>query len=92
MALLLGCVQRVFYPDVHRATIGALAAEGYEVLAPARPDCCGALELHSGREEVAVARAQATIAAFDELGVDHVVTSAAGCGSAMKDYGAPARQ
>ena len=87
VALLLGCVQRVFYPDVHLATIGALAAEGYEVLAPALPQCCGALELHSGREEVAVARAWATIAAFDKLGVDHVVTSAAGCGSAMKDYG-----
>ena len=87
VALLLGCVQRVFYPDVHRATIQALAAEGYEVLAPSLPECCGALELHSGREEAAVARAQATIEAFDQLGVDHVLTSAAGCGSAMKDYG-----
>ncbi|HEY1523854.1 MAG TPA: heterodisulfide reductase-related iron-sulfur binding cluster [Solirubrobacteraceae bacterium] len=87
VALLLGCVQRVFYPDVHRVTIQALAAEGYEVLAPALPECCGALELHSGREEAALARARATIAAFDELGVDHVLTSAAGCGSAMKDYG-----
>ncbi len=35
VGLLLGCVQRVFYPDVHRATIAALAAEGFEVLAPA---------------------------------------------------------
>jgi glycolate oxidase iron-sulfur subunit len=80
-------VQRIFYPDVHRATIQTLAAEGFEVLAPALPECCGALELHSGREEVAVARAQATIAAFEQLGVEHVLTSAAGCGSAMKDYG-----
>ena len=34
VALLLGCVQRVFYADVHRATIRTLAAEGFEVLAP----------------------------------------------------------
>ena len=34
-----------------------------------------------------MSRAQATISALDGLGVDHVVTSAAGCGSAMKDYG-----
>jgi glycolate oxidase iron-sulfur subunit len=87
VALLQGCVQRVFYPEVHRATIAVLAAEGYEVLAPELPECCGALELHSGQERSAVARARATIAAFERLGVDYVVTNAAGCGSAMKDYG-----
>jgi glycolate oxidase iron-sulfur subunit len=88
VALLLGCVQRVFFADVHRATISVLAAEGFEVLAAAQPDCCGALELHAGEEDAAVRRAQATIAAFDRLGpLDHVVVNAAGCGSAMKDYG-----
>jgi glycolate oxidase iron-sulfur subunit len=88
VGLLLGCVQRVFFPDVHRATIGALAAEGFEVLAPALPDCCGALELHSGEEEAASARAAATIEAFDALGeLDHIVINAAGCGAAMKEYG-----
>lgn len=87
VGLLLGCVQRVFYPEVHRATVSVLAAEGFEVLAPRAPDCCGALELHSGGEEAAVRRARETIAAFDALGVDHVVVNAAGCGSAMKEYG-----
>src|SRR5581483_7104960 len=88
VGLLLGCVQRVFFADVHRATIGALAAEGYEVLAPEAPDCCGALELHSGEEEAALARARATVAAFASLGeLDHVVLNAAGCGAAMKEYG-----
>jgi len=87
VGLLLGCVQRVFYPHVHQATIGVLAAEGFEVLAPRVPDCCGALEFHSGEEESATARARATIAAFNELGLDYVVTNAAGCGSAMKEYG-----
>jgi glycolate oxidase iron-sulfur subunit len=88
VALLLGCVQRVFYPAVHRATISALAAEGFEVLAPAAPDCCGALEFHAGEEEAAAARASATVAAFASLGeLDHVVVNAAGCGSSMKGYG-----
>jgi glycolate oxidase iron-sulfur subunit len=86
--LLLGCVQRVFYPEVHRATIGVLAAEGFEVLATRAPDCCGALELHGGAEEAAVRRARATIAAFHRAGeADHIVVNAAGCGSAMKEYG-----
>ncbi|MEA2160046.1 MAG: glycolate oxidase iron-sulfur subunit, partial [Solirubrobacteraceae bacterium] len=88
VGLLLGCVQRVFFGEVHQATVGALAAEGFEVLAPAAPDCCGALELHSGEEEAALARAAATVAAFSALGpLDHVVVNAAGCGAAMKEYG-----
>ena len=87
VGLLLGCVQRVFYPAVHRATVHVLSAEGFEVVAPALPDCCGALEFHSGAEGPAARRAQATMAAFTEAGVDHVVVNAAGCGSAMKEYG-----
>jgi glycolate oxidase iron-sulfur subunit len=88
VGVLLGCVQRVFYADVQRATIATLAAEGFEVFAPQMPECCGALEMHSGEEPAAVTRAEATIAAFDAIaGLDYVVTSAAGCGSAMKEYG-----
>jgi glycolate oxidase iron-sulfur subunit len=88
VGLLLGCVQRVFYPQVHLATVRALAAEGFEVLAPRVPDCCGALELHAGEEEAAFARAGATVAAFAGLGeLDHIVVNAAGCGAAMKEYG-----
>ncbi len=34
VGLLQGCVQRVFYPHVHQATVAVLAAEGFEVLAP----------------------------------------------------------
>ncbi len=87
VGLLLGCVQRVFYPGVHRATVHALSAEGFEVVAPRLPDCCGALEFHSGEEASAVRRAQETMAAFTRAGVDHVIVNAAGCGSAMKEYG-----
>ncbi len=88
VGLLLGCVQRVFYPQVHEATVGVLAEEGFEVYAPRLPECCGALEFHSGEEEAAAARARATIDAFSQLPeLDHVVVNAAGCGSAMKEYG-----
>jgi glycolate oxidase iron-sulfur subunit len=86
VGLLLGCVQRVFYPQVHEATIRTLAAEGFDVIAPPAPDCCGALELHGGEEEAALARARATIASFP-ADLDFIVVNAAGCGSAMKEYG-----
>jgi glycolate oxidase iron-sulfur subunit len=88
VGLLLGCVQRIFYPHVHRATVQVLAAEGFEVLAPRLPDCCGALEMHGGAEPSAMRRAQETIDAFAGTGnLDYVVINAAGCGSAMKEYG-----
>src|SRR5581483_4561750 len=72
VGLLLGCVQRVFYPEIHLATINALSAEGFEVLTPPAADCCGALELHGGREQAAVSKAAATIAAIPR-DLDHVV-------------------
>ncbi|GAA1874618.1 heterodisulfide reductase-related iron-sulfur binding cluster [Pseudonocardia ailaonensis] len=87
VALLSGCVQDVFFHRVNEATVRVLSAEGLDVLVPRDQQCCGALELHAGREEPALARAKRTIARFEVLGVDHVVANVAGCGSSMKDYG-----
>jgi glycolate oxidase iron-sulfur subunit len=80
-----GCIQRVFFGDVNAATVRVLAAEGWEVHAPRRPRCCGALQLHTGLEDEARELARATIDAYD--GFDHIVVNVAGCGSAMKEYG-----
>ncbi len=85
VALLQGCVQRVFFRDVNLATARVLAAEGYEVSAMREPRCCGALQLHSGYDEEAAELAKRTIDAFEKF--DCVAVNAAGCGSAMKDYG-----
>ena len=87
VALLSGCVQDVFFHRVNEATVRVLAAEGYDVLVPRDQQCCGALELHAGREDPALVRARRTIARFAKLDVDHVVTNVAGCGSSMKEYG-----
>ncbi len=48
VAFMQGCVQRVLFGDVNAATVRVLAAEGFEVHAPRRPRCCGALQFHSG--------------------------------------------
>ena len=85
IALMQGCVQRVFFGDVNTATVRVLAAEGWEVHAPRRPRCCGALQLHTGVEDDARELARATIEAYEDF--DHVVVNVAGCGSAMKEYG-----
>ena len=84
VGFLQGCVQRVFFAGVNRATVEVLAAEGFDVYAPRTPRCCGALQLHSGYDEPAVELAKETIEAFEKC--DTVVVNAAGCGSAMKEY------
>lgn len=85
VGLLQGCVQRVFGHRVNEATRRVLAAEGFEVVAPRLPRCCGALMLHSGYEDEALGLARRLVEAFEDC--DYVVTNAAGCGSSMKDYG-----
>ena len=88
VGLLLGCTQRARHRELHEATLGVLSTEGYEVISPRMPDCCGALELHSGARDHGLRRAQQTIDAFAAVGgVDHIVASAGGCGAALKDYG-----
>jgi glycolate oxidase iron-sulfur subunit len=86
VGLLLGCVQRVLFPQVNAATARVLAAEGCEVVVPAQP-CCGALLVHAGEEEQAVQLARQTIDAFEKAQVDTVIINAAGCGSNVKEYG-----
>jgi glycolate oxidase iron-sulfur subunit len=85
VALMQGCLQRVYFGDVNEATVRVLSAEGFEVHAPRQPRCCGALPLHSGVEPQALDLARRTIAAYESY--DQIVVNVAGCGSAMKDYG-----
>jgi glycolate oxidase iron-sulfur subunit len=88
VAVLTGCVQDAFFSHVNRATARVLAAHGCEVLTPPLQSCCGALEIHAGREAPALDRIRALITQMERMRVDHVVVNTAGCGSAMKEYGA----
>jgi len=88
VGMLTGCVQQVFFPEVNAATARVLAAEGCDVIIPPGQGCCGALSLHAGRAAEAARFAEHTIATFEREGVDLVVVNSAGCGSAMKEYGA----
>jgi glycolate oxidase iron-sulfur subunit len=85
VAMLTGCVQDAFFPQVNAATARVLAAEGCEVLIPRGQGCCGALSVHSGREVEAQRFARRLVDTF--TGADYIVVNSAGCGSAMKDYG-----
>jgi glycolate oxidase iron-sulfur subunit len=85
--LLLGCVQQAFFSHVNAATARVLSAEGCEVVAPPEQCCCGALFVHAGEEARAQELARKTIEAFEKANVETIVINAAGCGSAVKEYG-----
>jgi glycolate oxidase iron-sulfur subunit len=85
VGLLTGCVQRHLYPDVNHDTARLLSVAGFDVVIPRAQGCCGALELHAGRLDDLRGRARALAAAFP-ADLDWIVTNAAGCGSAMREY------
>jgi len=87
VALLLGCVMRVAYGDVHSATARLLARTGAEVVEVSGETCCGALHAHAGAREEARRLARRNIEAFESASVDHIVVDAAGCGAHLKEYG-----
>jgi glycolate oxidase iron-sulfur subunit len=87
VGLITGCVQQVFFGHVNDATVRVLAAEGCDIQAPRSQGCCGALALHSGRDEDARQFARKLIETFERIDVEVVVVNAAGCGSSMKSYG-----
>ena len=85
VALLLGCVQQVLAPEISFAAAHVLAANGVEVQIPPGQGCCGSILLHVGAEADAQAIARRNFEQIPE-DVDAIITTAAGCGSGMKDY------
>ncbi len=85
VVLLLGCVQQVLAPQISYAAAHVLARNGVEVHIPPDQGCCGSILLHVGAESEAkkIARRNFDIIPDD---VDAVITTAAGCGSGIKDY------
>jgi glycolate oxidase iron-sulfur subunit len=97
VGLVLGCVQRLFDPEVNAAAIEVLSANGIEVVIPPAQGCCGAVTHHQG--ELAHTRALATdlMQAFDAVvgeglpagpePLEAVLVAASGCGHTLKQYG-----
>ncbi len=88
VGLLAGCVMQSLFGHTHSSTVRLLTEHGCEVRVPKGAGCCGALLLHNGDKERGLALARRTIDAFDALDVDAVLTNAAGCGAAIREYAA----
>jgi glycolate oxidase iron-sulfur subunit len=85
VGLLRGCVADVLFAEVNAAAVRVLTEFGVTVVVPPGQGCCGALHLHNGAPDAARQLARRNLLAFpDDL--DAVIVTAAGCGSAMKEY------
>jgi glycolate oxidase iron-sulfur subunit len=87
VGLILGCVQRLFNPEVNAATIRVLTANGCEVVIPPAQGCCAALPHHQGQEQQAQTLARQMIDRFESEQLDAVIINASGCGHTLKEYG-----
>ena len=87
VAFFAGCIANVSFSGLQEATVRVLTANGCEVVVPLEQTCCGALSAHAGFREAARELARRNLAAFRLEDFDTIVTNAAGCGSALKEYG-----
>ena len=82
-----GCVMQVAFSAWHEATIRVLQRNGFSITVPSDQGCCGAIAVHAGEEDTGKAFARKNIAAFERSGAAYYIVNAAGCGSALKEYG-----
>ncbi|MFT4570330.1 MAG: glycolate oxidase iron-sulfur subunit [Hyphomicrobiaceae bacterium] len=90
-ALVGRCGADVIAPAINRAAVEVLQRNNVEVVEVAGAGCCGALDLHGGDEDEAraliAANTRALALAIEKEKIDVIVTTAAGCGAAVRDYG-----
>jgi glycolate oxidase iron-sulfur subunit len=91
VALLTGCVQKVISPQINEATIRLLNRHDIEVIVLKSIDCCGSLNHHLGKEQIAKKTFKKNITLwYDEYlnnGLDAIISNTSGCGTTIKDYG-----
>jgi len=91
VALLTGCVQKVISPQINEATIRLLNRHGIEVVVSKGVDCCGSLNHHLGKTDLArrIFRKNISIWYGEYLknGLDAIISNTSGCGTTLKDYG-----
>lgn len=91
IALLTGCVQRVISPQINDATIEILNRHGVEVIVPKQVDCCGSLNHHLGKENLAhksfINNINSWFKWYEEKSLDAILVTTSGCGTTLKDYG-----
>tara|TARA_B100001123_G_C15000409_1_gene903317 strand:+ start:29 stop:865 length:837 start_codon:yes stop_codon:yes gene_type:complete len=91
VALLTGCVQEVISPQINEATIRLLNRHDIEVVVSKGVGCCGSLNHHLGKSDLAHETFKKNISIWYEEylnnGLDAIISNTSGCGTTLKDYG-----
>ena len=91
VALLTGCVQKELSPQINESTIRLLNRHGVEVIVPKKIQCCGSLNHHLGKQDLAHKDFINNINIwYDEYlrgNLDAILSNTSGCGTTLKDYG-----
>ncbi len=82
-----GCIVHVAFAHWNEATARVLARNGCTVMVPSGQGCCGAIAVHAGDPAFGRELAKRNIRAFERSGAQYYIVNAAGCGSALKEYG-----
>ena len=89
--MLIGCVQRVISPEINESTIRLLNRHGVEVVVLPKVDCCGSLNHHLGKKDLAhesfVKNINLWHNEYLKNGLDAIISNTSGCGTTLKDYG-----
>jgi glycolate oxidase iron-sulfur subunit len=84
-------VQKVISPQINEATIRLLNRHDIEVIVPKSIECCGSLNHHLGKSDLANKTFKKNISIwYDEYlenGLDAIISNTSGCGTTLKDYG-----
>ena len=91
VALLTGCVQRIISPEINESTIRLLNRHNVEVVVIQKIECCGSLNHHLGKKDLAHSSFVKNIELWHEEylknGLDAIISNTSGCGTTLKDYG-----
>jgi glycolate oxidase iron-sulfur subunit len=91
VALLTGCAQQVLGPQINDAAVRLLTRLGADVVIPPDMGCCGALTFHMGERTQSLKLMRHMIEVWhrelEQNGLDAIVLTTSGCGTAINEYG-----
>jgi glycolate oxidase iron-sulfur subunit len=80
VAYFVGCAGNLIFPEIGESVVGLLNHYGVEVVIPKTQMCCGTPIFNSGDFTGAAYFARRNLRAFEDLGVDAIITACGSCG------------
>jgi len=85
VGLFAGCLTDFIYPEIGVSMVKVLESAGFSVVFPQGQTCCGYPARQLGAPEVMAEVARQNLAAFEDAGVDYILTPCPTCTHALKN-------